>query len=140
MFGFFDSDLKRVRKLRLEYEDIRQRYLYKMNPYQKRMFISAYLSSEVQFEPVIQYISENELERWQKMGSSLKALAQKTWKDSIRMAGIGGEGYIAGVDGLALLALECSAKGSRIPESLILKGDIQSFIADAKRSMGSSGP
>ena len=138
MFGLFDNDLKRVRKLRLEYEDIRQRYLYKMNRYQQYSFITGYEAAERTFEEIISSIQDHQTERWRQLGDTLKDFARRSWRDASRMGGLGGEGAVAGVDGLALLALQCSAKGHEIAESLTLKRDIQAFIVEARKSMDAS--
>ena len=127
MFGLFDSDVKRVRKLRLEYEDIRQRVLFKMNTYQQYSFWSGYLGWVEQFGESMQQIAEGDLAEWRKAGEVLKGGAQKSWREAERMPGLAGEGAIAGAEALALLALLCSAKGYGIAEALTLRTDIAGF-------------
>jgi hypothetical protein len=129
MFGLFDGDLRRVRKLRLEYEDVRQRVLYKMNPYQQYSFLSAYQNMADELQETIDSTSEDDLKRWREIGDEVKQLAQRTWQVARRTSGIGGEGAVAGVDGLALLAIRCSAKGYSLAEAMTLATDIHAFEA-----------
>lgn len=129
MFGLFDSDLKRVRRLRLEYEDIRQRVLHKMNPYEQYSFISAYRRPPEEIQEAIEATFEDDIVRWRQLGGEIKEGLQEAWRESRRMPGIAGEGSRAGVNGLALLSVLASAKGYRLAEALTLKDDIDSFAA-----------
>ncbi|TPM11564.1 hypothetical protein FJ960_02135 [Mesorhizobium sp. B2-3-11] len=129
MFGFFDSDITRVRKLRLEFEDIRQRVLYKMNPYKQYSFISGYRGWVEQFREALDQISETAFQDWRQTGDVLRKGAQRSWNEARRMPGIAGEGAIAGAEALAMLALLCSAKGYGIAEALTLKSDVAAFEA-----------
>jgi hypothetical protein len=129
MFGLFDSDLKRVRRLRLEYEDIRQRVLYKMNPYEQLSFIGAYGGFADEFQERFESTSEDDLTHWQQFGAEFKKLLHSALRAARRMSGIDREGALAGVNGLALLSIQCSAKGYRLAEALTLRDDIEAFVA-----------
>lgn len=129
MFGLFDSDLKRVRRLRLEYEDIRQRVLHKMNPYEQYCFISAYRQPPEEIDEAIETASENDLARWRQLGAEIKEGVREAWQEACRMPGIAGEGSRAGVNGLALLSVFSSVKGYRLAEAQTLKDDIDLFAA-----------
>jgi hypothetical protein len=136
MFGLFDGDLRHVRKLRLEYEDVRQRVLYKMNPYQQYSFLSAYQNMIDELQETIDSTSEDDLKRWREIGDEVKQLAQRTWQVARRTPGIGGEGAVAGVNGLALLAIRFSAKGYRLAEAMTLATDIYAFEAQIEMLVG----
>lgn len=133
MFGFFDSDLKRVRKLRLEFEDVRQRVLYKMNPYQQFSFLSAYHNVANQIQQVLDSTHEDDLTRWRQNGEELKDLAKRSWRDASRMSGIGGEGATAGAESFALHSIRCSAKGYRLAEALTIETDLKTFLAQIEK-------
>ncbi|TPN29606.1 hypothetical protein FKO01_19005 [Mesorhizobium sp. B2-3-3] len=139
MFGLFDSDAKRVRALRSQYEDIRQRVLYKMNPYQQYAFASGYQSWLGDLEESLGQIATDDLAQWREMGEVVKAHAQKSWNASRQMSGLAGEGAIAGAEALALIALHCAAKGYVIAEALTLRSDISAFIEKIDRFIEERG-
>lgn len=133
MFGLFDSDIKRVRKLRLEYEDIRQRVLYKMNPYEQYSFLSGYREMVDQLQARFDSTPESDSARWRQFGEELKELAQQAWREARRMPGIASEGGLAGANGLALLAIRCLAKAYPLAEALTLSSDITEFEAQVEK-------
>jgi len=140
MFGLFDSDIKRVRKLRLEYEDIRQRVLHKMNPYEQYSFLSGYRAMADQLHDRLGSMPENDPARWRQFGDELKGLAQQAWQKARRMPGIAGEGGVAGANGLALLAIRCSAKAYPLAEALTLSSDITVFEAQVEKLVDDQKP
>lgn len=133
MFGMFGSDLKRVRKLRLEFEDIRQRVLLKMNPYQQYSFISGHQAIADEYRETLDSISKDDHARWLQVGGELKVLAQQGWNHFGKMPGIAGEGGSAGAEGVALLALRCLANGYSLAEAQTLKMDIEAFASQATK-------
>jgi hypothetical protein len=133
MFGIFKSDLRRVRDFRIEYEDIRQRVIYKMNPFEQYSFISGYDHVLSSIQETIDSIAEKDLESWRKIGDELRVLGQNGWREYERMSGMNGEGGRAGSQGLFMLSLRCSANGYNIAEALTLRMDIKTFEAHIRQ-------
>lgn len=140
MFGLFRSDVDRVRKLRTEFEDIRQRVIYKMNPYEQYSFGSGYEGWVSQFQDALDEIGDGELEKWRQAGEQLRTAAQKSWNAARRTSGIAGEGAVSGAEALALLALRCATKGYQLAEALTLQTDIATFEAKIAKFMNEREP
>ena len=127
MFGLFDSDVKKVRRLRAEFEDIRQRVLYKMSGYEQYSFGSAYEILVNELQAQFDSIDASEFEKWRQIGEHLKVDAQRTWREASSLSGIGGEGGMAGAEALALLSRRAAANGYAIAEAKTLQTDISAF-------------
>ena len=127
MFGLFDSDVKRVRRLRVEFEDIRQRVLCKMNGYEQYSFGSAYETIVSEIENLFENISDTDFKSWLRLADKMRSEYQQAWRSARSMGGIAGEGSIAGAEALALLSLRASANGYAVAEAKILQTDIASF-------------
>lgn len=128
MFGLFKNEQKSIDKLRIEFEDIRQRFIFKMNPYQQYSFISAHKHMSDKIEETLASISESDTNRWLELGKAMKRFAQKGWDNASRMGGVAGEGAIAGAEGCAFLATQCLAKGYLTPEAALLRSDMLAFL------------
>ena len=128
MFGFFQSELRKSRKCRAEFEDIRQRYLLKMNDFERSSFVSAIqmLNEELGDKSPFKVDDHTSLE---KLGDLIRRQAQDTFRVFASNGTIGGEGGRAGCEGIALLSLLAHAKSLNTAEAIILVQDIENFCA-----------
>ena len=127
MFGLFDTDAKRIRRMRTEFEDIRQRVTRRMNPYEQYSFASAYEAIEAEHgEPSSKYPSKD-IDAYRRTGAEVKASLQQATREIRSLSGIAAEGGAAGLYALALLSLSFSSRGYHEQEALDLQNDIDAF-------------
>jgi hypothetical protein len=133
MLGLFGGDKNKVRKLRLQFEDIRQRVLYKMNGYEQYSFGSAYLLLFDELgEARDALLSGPSVER-SRLTKYVKQQAEENWRLGLRGVGIHSEGIRAGANALALHAIYIGVDGYDIAEALTLRSDIDAFKAVAEK-------
>jgi hypothetical protein len=79
MFGIFGGERGKVRKLRLHFEDIRQRVLYKMNGFEQYSFATAYVSL---FDEVEEHIASqgSAPNHKQLFAADLRLQAETAWR------------------------------------------------------------
>ena len=127
MFGFFDGDKEKVRKLRLQYEDIRQRVLYKMNGYEQFSFATGYISLFNEIDNSTKSIGVGLSAERKRLSNSLKLQAEEAWRSGQTGGDIHRESVRAGANALALHAIAVDATGYQIAEALTLTTDIGAF-------------
>ncbi len=127
MFGFFENDKKKIARLRNDFEDIRQRVLFKMNPFEQYSFGTVFDHIPKEIADPLANIGETDLASWKKFGEGLLEYARVAYKQFSKMSGLAGEGGRAGSEGLALLAIETLTKSYNIAEATVLRGDIERF-------------
>lgn len=127
MFGLLGGDVKRVRRLRNEFEDIRQRVLYKMNGFEQYSFGSAYETIMRDFEEAFNSIPENDTANWMALEMAIHRHHKKVVQAANSLSGIAREGAIAGTDVLALLSSRAAANVFDIAEAKTLRTDIAKF-------------
>ena len=131
MFGLFQSDVKKARRLRLEFEDIRQRYLLKFNDYQRFSLSSAVEILLTEIEERIENLRNDDRLGWKALGDELLLLSQKAYTHwSKAGSGIGPEGGMAGSEGLALLSVRAHAMALNVAEAVVLVSDMDKFLLE----------
>lgn len=130
MFGLFDTEAKKARKLRLEYEDIRQRYLLKMNTFEQSSVRGAWMALPRDVLSRFEHISDEDCSEWQKLGDELRREAKLAFNMYSRRGGLDGEGGRAGAEGLALLSIKASARSLRVAEAFTLRHDVDEFLRE----------
>lgn len=128
MFGLFDSNIKKIRKLRNDFEDIRQRVLYKMDGYEQYSFASAIKALD-EITDRFDELPAEDLNGWRQFGDELLSQARQAWKFYSSVGGMAGEGGRAGTNAFALLSLHASANSFAEAEAKILQTDIKNFEA-----------
>lgn len=129
MFGLFGGDKAKVRKLRIQYEDIRQRVLYKMDGYSQYCFATGYLQFFDEVDTKTKSFSASSNSERTAFSNYIKSLAQQAWQEGTR--GSGGdmhrEAMRAGADALALHSIAVDAEFFQIAEARTLTTDIVAF-------------
>ncbi len=127
MFGIFGGNLGKVRRLRTDFEKIRQKVLFQMIPYEQYSFGSVFHNLPDEITDAMENIDGRDFEGWRKFGKNLLSIASTGYKQYSRAGGISGEGGRAGTQGVLLLAFESLAKSYDLPEAVVLSGDIKRF-------------
>ena len=133
VFGFFASDMDKVRKLRLQFEDIRQRILFKMNPYEQYSFGSTYLQLFDEIEGMINNLPSGPCAERTQFAKELKRQAEQAWNAGSRGNTLSGEGQRAGANALALHAISVEVDSYQVAEARTLRADIDSFRSTAEQ-------
>ena len=126
MFGIFGGERGKVRKLRLHFEDIRQRVLYKMNGFEQYSFASAYVSL---FDELEEHIASqgSAPNHKQMFAADLSLQAEEAWRMGRAGGDIHRESAQAGANALALHAIQIEAETYSAAEALTLATDIAGF-------------
>jgi hypothetical protein len=127
MFSFLNPELKIVRKLRLQFDDIRQRVFLKMNSYEQYSFCSAFETFESDISDNVSAISETDYKKWLQVGQDLMSIAKQGYEQNRSLGGISGDGGRAGVEGVGFLIIKYMVRVFNIPEAKILRDDIAKF-------------
>lgn len=126
MFGF-GGEKKKIQRHRVEFEDIRQRVLYRMNPYEQYSFGTVYLALSDELIEVFEEDIVLQKRDWTKLAIQLDLSASRAYRQYSKISGLAGEGGKAGAEGLKLFALEAGARSFESPEAHLLCKDIREF-------------
>jgi hypothetical protein len=129
MFGLFESDLKKARRLRGEYEDIRAMYYYKFDDFQKHNFTSVCLSTRDDFEDRTASFGDNK-HRWKEYAEQLRSEVKALYWQNRKTPSTFSDVTEAGILGVGLFALFAEAKALQTPEAKVLLSDMTNFFDD----------
>ncbi len=127
MFGLLETDSKKVRRLRAEFEDLRRFVLYKMNPYEQYAFGSVLEHVSAELETEFAALPENDYRNWSKLSKDLRRFANKAFNEHRKGPYLYAEGGRAGASGVALRAMLAKAKSIPITEARLLELEITAF-------------
>lgn len=126
---FFKSDAKKVQKLRLEFEDIRQRVINKQNQYEKQNFWVVYSDwNEKIWENSGHKLGVTDSKTWISFQKDLKRQAESAWREGITYGGgLMGQDMCSAANAIALASVKCGAFAFATSEAEILREDISEF-------------
>jgi hypothetical protein len=127
MFGLFGGDKRKVQKLRLDFEDIRQRFLFRTEWYAQYNFAVVYQNDAQRIQELRSSLAPGHSEKRKILAAELKHNANEAWRFGQRSSGFEGEDIRAAADALALLSISVEAEGYETPDALTLCSDISAF-------------
>ena len=128
MFGIFKSDQKKVQRLRLEFEDVRQRVLMKMDGYERQNFWVVFSEKNEHFSNLGHTLEATPSQVWLQFQNELKRDAEKLWLLGRKQGGsMMGQDLSSASNAIAFLSIKCGVNAFKTSEADILRADIFSF-------------